>query len=152
MLLLHPFFVERVYLHSLKMYLQVECTCLPLVNVNVFVILFFFANDNYQTFLFSLILKTKRANLISSGRRPLGPASSSLISIVFLRHRDPKKEYTVLPSGEWSRRINKQDITEHPQENRQRPRYGLGHEATHTTRYGLIIGVSRLVSSPHNSG
>ena len=32
----HPFFEERVYLHSFKMYLQVECACLPLVNANVF--------------------------------------------------------------------------------------------------------------------
>ena len=36
MILVHPFFEERVYLQSFKMYLQVECTCLPLVNTNMF--------------------------------------------------------------------------------------------------------------------
>ena len=34
-ILVHALFVERVYLHSFKMYLQVECACLPLVNANV---------------------------------------------------------------------------------------------------------------------
>ena len=35
-ILVHPFFEERVYLQSFKMYLQVECACLPLVNANMF--------------------------------------------------------------------------------------------------------------------
>ena len=40
MILVHPLFEDRVYLHSFKMYLQVECACLPLVNANVL------SNDN----------------------------------------------------------------------------------------------------------
>ena len=35
--------------------------------------------------------------------------------------RDPRKEYTVLPVGEWSSQIHQQNITEHSQKNRQRP-------------------------------
>ena len=51
-ILVHPFFEERVYLHSFKMSLQMECTCLALVNANVFNHQF----KIFSEFLFSFLM------------------------------------------------------------------------------------------------